>query len=134
MLHLTLTTGHIRRSPRSEVGDDVIEGLRPLVAAGGGPLAPMPGYRVTITRAGRDAMFTLWRGEQPVVTCALAVEDPAGVWRALGRVVGDTPMPAEVPWLAVEIHDVSQPEDLHWIADAERCLAWALMEETSHGA
>jgi len=28
--HLTLTTGHGRRSPRSEVADDVVAMLRPL--------------------------------------------------------------------------------------------------------
>lgn len=137
MLHLTLNTGHARRSPRSEVADDVVARLRPLVAAGGGPIpGPTPGYTVRITHEGQDAIFTVSHEETPVLTAGVATANPWKVWEALltmapitvmttARKVG---MPAEPPWLAVVLHDLSRPADLHWLADFERCLAWTLME------
>ena len=139
MIHLTLNTGHWREAPRSEVSDDVLAPLRSLIASGGGPIpGPRRGYVVQIWRMGRDALFTVARGDDdyPVVTCGLCVDEPARVWE---RLLVLTPMavvlrtecvamPATLPWLAVVIQDFSAGEDLGWLADFERCLAWALIE------
>lgn len=139
MLHLTLNTGHVRESPRSEVGDDVIDMLRPLVRTTGGPLPHSPGYAAQITRAGRDAMYTISRviddEAAPLVTCGLAVDDPETVWHALVRCTGgrvQAEMPSATPWLGIVIHPVTllAPAALSWLGDAERCIAWALIEES----
>jgi hypothetical protein len=61
LLHLTINTGHVRRSYRSEVSDAVVSGLRPLVEEGGGPIPASPGYSVEIRREGRDAVFNILR-------------------------------------------------------------------------
>lgn len=138
MMHLTLNTGHVRESPRSEVGDDIIDKLRPLVQTTGGPLPHPRGYSVQITRAGRDAMYTISRvmddEAAPLVTCGLAVDDPAAVWHALVQCTGgaiQAEMPPVTPWLGVVIHPVAllAPAALNWLGDAERCIAWALIEE-----
>lgn len=145
VIHLTLNTGHSRASPRCEVSDDVIERLRPLVRASGGPLPHPRGYSVQITREGKDALLTIsatadaGRGAEavPLVTCGLAIEDGPRVWRALlapgriGRYSVESGMPDSLPWLAVLLHPtaVLAGAALSWLGDAERCLAWALIEE-----
>jgi len=153
MIHLTINTGHSRVSQRAEVADDVIEMLRPLVRAGGGRLPGPPGYSLKITRAGRDAAFTInlvgeGNEEAPLVTCVLAVDDPPAAWHAIGTLLSDRSiaalalnhryhgamplsMPASLPWLAVMIHPTVAVEAaaLPWLGDLERCLAWAIIED-----
>lgn len=132
LLYLTISTGRVRRSPRSEVSDDVIRALRPLVEAGGGAIKATGDYRVGITRDGRDALFTVTCDGIPVRTCGLAAEGPAAIWRALLALLpaaGDAGQPpSETPWLAVVIHENEANPYLYWLADFERCLAWAILE------
>lgn len=139
MLHLTLNTGHVRESPRNEVGDDVIDALRPVVQMSGGPLPFPPGYVLGIDREGRDAVYTISSvvgadDPQPVplVTCWLAVEHPDRVWAVVPSAVAGVEIPATAPWLAVLIHPTAllRPDALGWLGDAERCIAWALVEES----
>jgi hypothetical protein len=131
LLHLTVSTGRVRRSRRSEVHDEIVSALRPLVETGGGPIPGCAGYDVAITRNGRDVLFTVTQAGFPVVTCGLAVKDAASVWRALLALMpaaGKVEPPAEMPWLVVAFHEGAPNPDLYWIADFERCLAWALIE------
>lgn len=134
MLHITLTTGHTRRSPRSEVGDDVIEALRPTVIGLGGPvIGPGEGlYTVRIEPVGSlpDCLLRIdstagWRG----LDCGLAAREAAPVWSAL-TAPGDAAMPDELPWLAAIVAPRLPPEDAYWLADYERCLAWTIIEES----
>jgi hypothetical protein len=94
----------------------------------------------------------VWSISEPqgpaLVTLALAMRARAGsgVWRALqelgamdedarARICRADPPPA--PWLAVALHlpsllPVPHPA-LHWLGDAERCIAWAWIEEIFGG-
>jgi len=73
--HLTLATGHGRRSPRSEVADDVLALVRPLVRLGHGTLRglvidlgpPEDGWR----------WFTLGWGTDPDVFCVVCWAESA---------------------------------------------------------
>jgi len=152
VIHLTLNTGHVRESPRSEVGDDIVAALLPLVRAGGGPLPQPPGYSVSFSRDGRNAIYTISASVDlgqvaqpaPLVTCGLAVERPERVWSLIGALAfmraglgGDhygPARPATVPWLAVLIHEpaVLAAEAMSWLGDAERCIAWTIIEEDRH--
>lgn len=145
LAHVTLTSGHVRASPRHEVGDDTVAVLRPLLArvlAGG--TVPLPyvtgGYQL--------------RGAADGGCCALAVVGPtgeivatigvggaeagsAGLWRQLHALAPDvSPVrtrpddPPPVPWCAARLDRgvLVHRDALAWLGDLERCLAWAYLE------
>lgn len=152
--HVTLTTGHVRpRSPRSEVLDETVDALRPVVEAVlDGKRMPisrrLPGYTLNGTSDGRCCAITLWGQDDgtkgpkwtPILTMGIAPLDSisaAGLWHALHQmahpgmpVITD---PAEVPpgpWCAdrLEIGSSMYPEALDWTGDLSRCLAWTWIE------
>lgn len=139
-IHVTLNTGHSRVSPRSEVSDDVIAALRPVVRAGGGMLPGPPGYRLVLTREGRNAAYTIHRVDDggavaPLVTCI--VSQTPGVWGAVWprvtkgvRTRRPLVEPA-LPWLAVDIHPTVALDNasMEWLGDLERCVAWTIIED-----
>jgi len=146
LVHLTVNTGHSVESPRSAVDNRVIAALRPLIATGGGPI-PIPPWRVDIRRAPGGWVFALLRGSEQAVICALATEsDATEIWQKIERhyfelteqmpgmldVGAAAPeMPTQAPWLAVLILPgmlMSTCEDVGWMGDFERCLAWTLLE------
>jgi hypothetical protein len=147
--HLTLNTGHLRSSPRSEVGVAALTALRPLVRAGGGLLPGLADFRVEIAhydKAGA-ALWTVSRGPEPLATSACGwVGGPASaVWAqleasylkltdtAVGRDVGAAFAPEpSLPWLATLLWPsiVVYPASAPWLADFNRCLAWTLI---THG-
>ena len=157
LYHVTVTTGDYRWSPRDEVHPDVIEDLRPLIAECertgttrlGAPDDALILRRLTPEQPSRHV--AVWAISDPdgpaLVTLAIAMRarPAAGLWRTLcagaqaeyahagiqihGR--GDAPPPA--PWLAATPHiaaalPVPHPA-LSWLGDAERCIAWAWIDE-----
>lgn len=156
LTHLTLNTGHTRESPRAEVGADILALLAPLVAEGGGPLPPpFTGYRLTIVRgedeAAGSAIFTFsGAGDLPLATGLVCWREAAssdawgkmadllaGAGALAGATIPATPRrPSSVPWLAVMLWpafmaapDAATWSAVSWLGDAERCVAWALIEE-----
>jgi hypothetical protein len=150
IIHYTLSTGDVRMSPRGEVGDDVIERCRPWLVSGD-HLLPIPGYRLLTTREGDAIVATVYatddthdEGGRPCVTWGIAPDDPSAeiLWPTLERAyLVQTDMrgfraadfaaprrPASTPWIAAYTM-LATPEEALWIADLERCLAWALIEE-----
>lgn len=148
--HLTLLTGDLRRSPLSEVRDDTIDGLLPLVDADGGEL-PVPDWHLDILhRVERGgALFQIGprRGSKnPWVLCGVAwdAESAGAVWdqvttanrllcRSMLPVGWREPGRPPLPWLAVVITPFSallQPDAVGMLGDAERCIAWAIIEGT----
>ena len=64
MLHLTLNTGQVIEHSLADIDQAAIEALRPLVAAGGGPLPPpCPDFQVQIRRVDGGAVFNINRHE-----------------------------------------------------------------------
>lgn len=143
--HLTMTTGHARKSYRDEVDDQAIEwgrqAIEHAILAGPVPLQPMgPGWRMAVTRESSKALLcSVWRDELVVVTFGVASHSRHGakLWRALLE-TASTPIatvdcPPE-PWVAARLEvgaaavaDV-EPELLGMIGDMERCVGWAFLE------
>lgn len=136
--HLTLATGHQRRSYRDEVSPEAIALLRPLLErVAAGEQVEVPGFpSYTIAGAlGRDrALLVTLRGPPvegmpcPLLTFGIAPSSraSAALWRDwMGCERDDrTPRP---PWCCVELLPsiVVCPDALEWAGDFERCCAWA---------
>ena len=122
LIHITLNSGDARISPRSEVRDDIVAMLKPVVAAGDGKIA---GLHVTTEAAD---IFTLgWHPHAPAVRCYLAKEPNAALWK---QTEGEGSEPTG-PWLAVRLLPGAlqcTTDQVMMLGDAERCVAWAIIE------
>ena len=139
MLHLTILTGHSRMSPRGEVPDHVISGLRVIIAQGGGAVGNT-GWGVLIVKRSADgAVFDLSHQGVEVARCFLAITavseqrlwEQASACRTLPGV--GLVKPASLPWLAAGLLPdgmallAKDPELMLELGDFERCVAWALL-------
>jgi len=149
--HVTLSTGHTRRSPRSEVADSILAVLVPwlnsLVETGSRIALPAPGlehFSATGTVESGSLLFTIWapngphvagkayEGDKiPLVTFGVAQRSRQGteLWSMMSAQFGvhpDLRKPAE-PWCATAIHSgiAANPKAVLWLGDFERCVAWA---------
>lgn len=144
--HLTLQTGHQRRSYRDEVGDDIIAMLRPLLErVAAGERVEVPGAveprGCTMTGAiGRSRSLLLTvsgpayegRSETPILpplaTIGIAPDSlaSAALWREWRGGERDDRTP-RAPWCAVDLWPglALHPGAAEWLGDYERCCAWA---------
>jgi hypothetical protein len=151
LTHLTMSTGHSARTPRSGVGDDTIMRLQALADAEGGPVAALgDGMAVDIVRplnprthrpVPGGACATITHDGEAVAQCMVAWLPEAApmVWemaQACSAVCGlptspKARQPQQLPWLAVVICPglaLVPRETIAILADFERCLAWTLIE------
>lgn len=154
--HLTLATGHLRRSPRSEVAGEVMARVSPWLSAlvDGGKALPLPVSELAhytalpatydgsllVTISGPALTKGPMKGKgPPLVTIGVAKRPRHGdaLWPLLtGPVMPPVKRgvqrPAE-PWCAVVIHPtiVMHLEASEWLGDLERCVAWAWIERNS---
>lgn len=146
MHHITLTTGHLRESPRADVAESVLPVVQDLLRrALAGVRVPVPGVPqiCTLTAATiRTALLvTVWAEggrRSPLVTVGVAVEkeDSLMLWRLLHESAVGTPLqtdartPPPVPWCAarLEVGMALHPQPADWLGDFERCLAWGWVE------
>jgi hypothetical protein len=152
LAHITLQSGHIRVSPRTEVRDEVLALLAPWLdqaLASGKPMAlPVQALSHFSARASEEdgaLLITLFGprgphvpgtpapGVLPLVTLGVAQLSRHGevLWPLLVALPGTTPgikRPAE-PWCAVALHPTATTYvgDVEWMGDFERCVAWAWM-------
>lgn len=143
--HLTMTTGHTRRSYRDEVDDHAIKWGRHAIATTrlAGPLVLPelgPDYLLHCTReTSKTLLCSLWRGDAVCVTFGVAAHSRHGakLWRALMDTattpIAVTACPPE-PWVAARLElgaaavADDDSESLGMIADLERCVGWAFLE------
>lgn len=135
LCHYTISSGHARQSPRTEVADDVLELLRPLLASGDHEIPGLPDYRLRVTASDDVFAATVFRltrrGPAPLVTMMVCGTEN-GLAIAL-RSTGCKPaVPLSLPCALVDVHetialDTSATE---WLGDFERCLAWAWLERS----
>ena len=128
--HITLLTGHITTHRLDTIDPGAVAACRALLPDGG-PIPGFPAFRVEIT----EALFTIWRGQEPIATCAIGHATADDSWAALAALqarfgpVTATP-PKRGPWLAVAllpgIANLTR-EDIGWLSDFERCLAVAIL-------
>jgi hypothetical protein len=118
LIHITLNSGDERISPRSEVDDDAIAILKPVVAAGGGEIADL-----YITMEGANVFTLGWQADIPAVRCYLANEPNPALWK---QAEGQGSEPTGI-WLAVRLLPGAlrcTTEQVMMLEDAERCIAW----------
>jgi len=151
--HVTLSTGHLRRSPRSEVDDDTIAVLVHWLKNARAAWEPVPlpgeafaGFAAKVfvehgamvcTVYGPAGRFPSLAGMEaahdgvPLVTFGVAQRSrhSKALWDRLVQ-VSDQPtscaMP-DAPWCGVVLHPPlpAFPDAMDWLGDFERCIAWA---------
>lgn len=140
--HITLHTGHNRRSPRSEVSDETMARMAPLMQrVDVGEICTLTDdYEIRRLDADADGRHTRqWAvaraGQSTFVVMALAMKSRPGaaLWRHLQATLDDLAIDAmpTAPWLAVYWDlqlSMYNAGALHWLGDAERCIAWAWIE------
>lgn len=129
LCHYTLTTGDLRRSPRSEASDDVIALLAPLLRTGWHDVPGQPGYRLRVTVERTVLLATVHAGEVPLSTFGVAV-DRAGldVLSELMHVQPSADVWVPACLARVEVSAALAPAAMAWVSDLERCVAWAWVE------
>lgn len=153
--HILLNTGDSRPTYRSEVADEVVAFLGPLVrkAETGSRVAfDRRGYTIRrIAPAKSVRGCVVWAINEPhdgppVGTVALALKEKtsASLWRSLHTLFNQDPNlprlatwandPPPAPWLGAIFHPPqakyrhARDNPADWLADAERCIAWAWIE------
>lgn len=146
--HLTLTTGDDRVSPRSEVGADTLNALRPWLARAceSDVEVPLPAglerYTAIAIPHGSGLVMTVYGPTPdrptPLVTFAVAQDAGGGdeLWAKLAGRFGAAPglqKPPE-PWCGVVVHPalVLDGAASEWLGDFERCVAWAWITRSPH--
>ena len=136
LYHLTITTGHARKSLRTEISDDALAVCSDLIAAlrtAPGTRIEMPGppgYEISARIEGRCMSAQIYAvGEpNPVVRLGIAASERCGsaIWRWLDSAV-DQP---RAPWLAVTVEPamMAHMDCSLWLGDFERCLGWAFLD------
>lgn len=143
--HITLSTGHARRSPRAEVAEDTIRMLthwlaKALAHDGAYPL-PGPlgaeGYKAALSVEHGTLLCTLSVNPlQPLLTFGVAARSRQSgeLWAMMCAQYGsaDALTAPGTPWCAVALHPAiaSRPDVADWAGDFERCVAWAWIEKS----
>lgn len=131
LCHYTLTSGDIRRSPRSEVADEIVELVTPWCTPGRHPLPDAwPGYWLETSYPDPDTLaVTLYRAQTPIVVwscCRTAAGVAAAEARLRGAGLWREGADVWAPACLVTVLPTYTGED--WAGDLERCLAWAWVE------
>lgn len=138
LTHITVNSGHVRQSPRSEVEDHIVEMLIPLLRrALQGERVDVPGAESHTMSGGVDedcCAVTLWaelrqHGPAPLLTTYIAAADGPAADRLWSRLRSDLPQPT-APWLADELRAPAMIDlaALAWTGDWTRCVAWAWLQ------
>lgn len=141
--HLTLSSGHTRRSPRSEVREEIIDRIRAALAAGGEDVGGGWSVRILPGMPDGTAVYDLLHDGRRVVACYLGIDRARAndLWDQLDAVMplaagAVRRRPKRVPWLAVMpapdpavLADPAAFADILLEAgDLERCVAWAILD------
>jgi hypothetical protein len=142
--HITLSTGHTRRSPRAEVSDDTINALRPWLDACiqyvddyplPGPLGARDGFVMAAGVAHGGLICHVGHEfDGPLVTFGIAQRSrqASELWAWLCAQYGarDALVAPTTPWCAVALHPayMAQHGVSAWVGDFERCVAWTWLE------
>jgi hypothetical protein len=154
--HLTLLTGHLARTPRSDVAPEIIKLLSDwlVTTLDSGRTHPLPVPSVshfgiqTLTKNGLLQVTVFGPSGQhkqgkphngpvmPLVTFGVAGDSLQGkeLWEALTAKF-ETKLgliQPDAPWCIVAIHPtvIAYPSALAWLGDFERCIAWAWLTRT----
>ncbi|MGV7078513.1 hypothetical protein ACWA5Z_06865 [Testudinibacter sp. P80/BLE/0925] len=134
--HITVNTGHRRKSPRSEVAKEILPMLKTWIKdmLGGIARGINDQYLCKIGRHNaKMCEFLICRtdemmAEQEIAKAVLCTHsrEKAKAW----RMAGGHGTPPEVPFLAVKLNNKAHvtAEETNWLGDFERCIAWAYID------
>lgn len=139
--HVTLNTGHIRKSYPNEVSKDIYFILRRLskemLSENGAEI--IDGYRAVAKYAeGHGLLITLYTKDNvPILTSAFVKEtDDDYIWEILhehypGPLATKSKNPPEKPYIAdrLEIGAMLHMDALEWTGDFSRCMGWIYVDE-----
>lgn len=140
LYHVTTTTGHSRKSYRSEVGDTVVEVCRKLVdAMRDGSRIEIPGqsgYWCDARISGRCMSARIYAGSELIVAFAVAENERCGaaLWRGLHNAENhaktDPEKQPRAPWCGVSLTEsfALHQDCWDWVGDFERCIAWGFLD------
>jgi hypothetical protein len=131
LLHITLDTGHARRSLRSEIDPGVLASVRAMLLADRFDM-PFGHTCVVVSRSpGCIELEVLAADDRPLLRIGVARADECGaLWQRLG---GGSMLTPPGPWCAARLHMRAVAEHLEsavWLGDFERCVAWAFVLES----
>lgn len=154
--HITLITGHTRRSDRTEISGETMARVGPWLAAlvESGQPAPLPVFGLAdyaglasvhdgaliITISGLPPTTGVMAGKAPpLITMGVAKRSRHGavLWPLMTGPVMPSAKPGiqrpREPWAAVAIWPTIalHPSAVEWLGDLERCIAWAWLERTA---
>lgn len=134
--HFTIDSGHNRRSPGTEVGQDTIAMLTPWLGrcikscqVEPLPVPDLARFGAQAKIIGGGLVMTVFADmTAPLVTFGVATRSRQSeeVWAAIAEGAPGNPPPT--PWVSVKLHKaVAAPmsNGLAWLGDFERCIAWA---------
>lgn len=140
--HVTIDTGNTRKSPRSEVTNDVVKLLKKWLSSSkpikmpGAPdgsfvnqIPCCAGFTALITPRGRSLIVSVLHHFRPCVTFAVAPDSTSGA--KMWEVLDGKQNPPQAPFCAVRFEvgmGLMPHEDLMWLGDFERSVAWAWLE------
>ncbi len=142
--HITLSTGHTRRSARAEVSDGTIGALTPWLQSAiahkddyplPGTLGTADGFVAQVSVEHGALLCSVGQQQTgPLVTFGVAARSRQSgeLWAMLCAQYGaaEALMAPATPWCAVALHSAFalQHGMAAWIGDFERCVAWTWIE------
>lgn len=128
--HYTVTTGHNRVSPRSEVGPEAIAACAPLLVAGEHEMPGFPGYAVRVRSVEGWLTAIVFAPSGDCLVTMHVVRDQRALGAALRLTGAKLAAPILSPAVLVEVEPTNDSA-LAWLGDFERCLAWAWIESST---
>ncbi|WP_059049075.1 hypothetical protein [Paenibacillus senegalimassiliensis] len=135
--HVTLNTGHTRKSYASEVDKKMYFVMRRLFKEALKPegVKLFEIYRAKTTQVGPTAVTTVYGPEgAPILTTACSKEDDGSLWRMMhetfnGPLATKAKRPAPLPYVVdrIEVGASIHLDALQWTGDFSRCFAWAAL-------
>ncbi|WP_039940168.1 hypothetical protein [Leptospira noguchii] len=135
LVFTTLTTGQAEFSSREDVGDDIIDLLKPLIKSNEFEIPFADGYMCVID----NTIFRINYKNTLLIQCGVCTNstDSKNIWDELSKSneihVNAAPkasMPAHTPWLGVVTCPtlIRHVSIFSWVADFEKCVAWTIYE------
>lgn len=135
--HITLNTGHMRKTYASEVDKQMYFTMRRLFKEATRPEGAVlfENYRAKTTHIGPTAITTVYGPDGiPILTSACSKNDDGSLWRMMHETfIGPLATKAEksisLPYVAdrIEVGASIHLDALKWTGDFSRCFAWAAL-------
>lgn len=135
--HITLNTGHIRKTYPNEVNKEFYFVLQRILRDATKPEGAVmfDGYRVKSIHADTATIATVYASDgAPILTTACSKLDSGAIWRMLHETAGE-PLatkatdPVPLPYIAdrLEVSAALHMDALEWTGDFSRCFGWATL-------